>query len=185
MRDPNYTRFTDGHCAREGSELATKYHEVASMMQVWSDKKWRAVSQQWKNFTPQLLWVGKPSEMEEHCFSSIFPLKARVASHVALVVKNPPTNSGDIRDTSLIPGSGRSPGEGHSNPLQYSCLENPMDRVVWWATVHSIAKSQTRLKWLSTVQLTAQYRLNADMKLMLLFWNKLYSEFKRKVICLK
>ena len=48
------------------------------------------------------------------------------ASLVALVVKNPPANTGDIRDTGSIPGSGRSPGEGHCNPLQYSCLENPM-----------------------------------------------------------
>ena len=45
----------------------------------------------------------------------------------------------------LIPGSGRSPGEGHGNPFQYSCLENPMDRGAWWATVHGVAKSQTRL----------------------------------------
>ena len=48
-------------------------------------------------------------------------------------------------DTSSIPGSGRSSGEGNGNPLQYSCLENPMDRGVWWATVHGVAKSQTRL----------------------------------------
>ena len=45
----------------------------------------------------------------------------------------------------LIPGSGRSPGEGNGNPLQYSCLENPMDRRAWWATVHGVVKSQTRL----------------------------------------
>ena len=53
-------------------------------------------------------------------------------------VKNPPVNAGD---TSLIPGSGRSPGEGNSNPLQYYCLGNPMDRGVWQATVHGGAKS--------------------------------------------
>ena len=56
------------------------------------------------------------------------------------VVKNPPANAGD---SGLIPsrkGSGRSPGEGNGNPLQYSCLENPMDRGVWWATVHRVAK---------------------------------------------
>ena len=50
------------------------------------------------------------------------------ASQVALVVKNPPTKAGDVRDMGLIPESGRSPGGGHGNPLQYSCLENPMDR---------------------------------------------------------
>ena len=64
-------------------------------------------------------------------------------SQVAVVVKNPPANVGDIRDMGSIPGSGGSPGEGHGNPLQYSCLENPMDRGPWWATVHRIIKSQT------------------------------------------
>ena len=54
--------------------------------------------------------------------------KREVASQVVLVVKNPPANAGDVRDVGLIPGWGRSPGEGHGNPLQYSCLENPMDR---------------------------------------------------------
>ena len=50
-----------------------------------------------------------------------------------------------VRDPGLIPGLGRSPGEGNSNPLQYSCLENSMDRGAWWATEHGLAKSQTRL----------------------------------------
>ena len=58
------------------------------------------------------------------------------------VVKNPPANAGDA---GLIPGSGRSPGVGNGNPLQYSCLGNPMDRGAWWAIVHRITKSQTRL----------------------------------------
>jgi len=53
------------------------------------------------------------------------------ASQVALVVKNPLANAGDIREVCSIPGLGRSPGEGHGNPLQYSCLENPMDREAW------------------------------------------------------
>ena len=57
-------------------------------------------------------------------------------SQVALVVKNVPANARDIRDVSLIPGLGRSPGEGSGNPLQYSCLGNPMDRVAWRAIVH-------------------------------------------------
>ena len=66
------------------------------------------------------------------------------------VVKNLPTNAGDIRDRGSIPGSGRSPGEGNGNPLQYSCLENPMDRGAWQATVHGVTKSQTGLEGLST-----------------------------------
>ena len=68
------------------------------------------------------------------------------ASQVALVVKNLPVKEGDIRDTCSIPGSGRSPGGGNGNPLQYSCLENPMNRGGWWGTVCRVAKSQTRLK---------------------------------------
>ena len=60
---------------------------------------------------------------------------------VALVVKNPPANTKDIRDPGSVPGSGRSPGGGLGNPLQYSCLENPMDRGAWRATVHRVTKS--------------------------------------------
>jgi len=59
------------------------------------------------------------------------------------VVKHLPVNAGDARDLGSIPGSGRSSGEGNGNPLQYSCLENPMDRGAWWATVHGVAKSWT------------------------------------------
>ena len=62
---------------------------------------------------------------------------------MALVVKNPPTRAGDLRDAASLPGSGRSPGGGHGNPLQDSCLENPMDRGAWRATVHSVAESDT------------------------------------------
>ena len=67
-------------------------------------------------------------------------------NQVVLLVKNPPVNAGNIRDVGSIPGSGRSPGGGHGNPLQYSCLENPMDRGTWRTTVHGVAKSHTRLK---------------------------------------
>ena len=67
------------------------------------------------------------------------------------MVKNMSVNAGDIRDIGSIPGLGRSPGGGHGIPPQYSCLENPMDRGAWRATVHRITKSQTWLKRLSTV----------------------------------
>ena len=60
-----------------------------------------------------------------------------------LVIKNPPANAGDIRDTGLISGLGRSPGGGHGNPLQYSCLENPMDRRAWKAKIHGVSKRHT------------------------------------------
>ena len=61
----------------------------------------------------------------------------------ALVVKNLPANAGDTRDTGLIPGLGRSSGVGNGNPLQYSCLENSVDRGASWATVHGVAQSNT------------------------------------------
>ena len=79
------------------------------------------------------------------------------ASQVTLVVKNPPANAGDIRDMGSILESGISSGGGHGNLLQYSCLENSMDRGAWWATIHRVAKSRTlhsqlkplkrKLKW--------------------------------------
>ena len=61
------------------------------------------------------------------------------------MVKNPPASSGDVRDVGLILGLGRFPGVGNGNPLQYSCLENPTDRGAWWAILHEVAKSWTRL----------------------------------------
>ena len=60
------------------------------------------------------------------------------------MVKNLPASAGDMRDLCSIPGSGRSPGGGHGDPLQYSCLKNPVDRGAWRATVHVVAKSQTQ-----------------------------------------
>ena len=73
------------------------------------------------------------------------------------MVKNSPANAGDLRDASSIPGRGRYLGEGNGNPLQYFCLENPMDRGAWWATVHGVTKSLTRLKQLS---ICAQRQIN-------------------------
>ena len=69
---------------------------------------------------------------------------------MVLVVKNPAANAGDVGDASSIPGSRGSPRGGSGNPLQYSCLENSMDRGAWWATVHGVAESQTRLERFST-----------------------------------
>ena len=66
------------------------------------------------------------------------------------MVKNPPANAGDVRDAVSIPGSGRSPGIGNGNPLQYSCLENLMERGALWATVHVVTKSWTLLKQLKS-----------------------------------
>ena len=84
---------------------------------------------------------------------------------MALVVKNPLASAGDIRNAGSIPGLGRCPGGGHGNPLQYSCLENPMDRRAWQATIHRIARSQTQLKQLST-----------HARIRNLYSNKIFSE---------
>ena len=79
--------------------------------------------------------------------------------------KEPTYNVGDIRDTGSIPGLGRSPGGGHGNPLQYSCLGNPMDRGAWQSTVHGIAKSQA---WLSHKTTTA--KSNSVISFSLGYW---------------
>ena len=99
------------------------------------------------------------------------------ASQVVLVVKNNQCgNAGDIRDTASIPGLGRSPGGGHgsillntfyffhmASILQYSCLENPMDRGAWWATVHGVAKSWTQMKQLNTHNTHESYSSSASL----------------------
>ena len=85
--------------------------------------------------------LNSPNHWCLHHLMQISEFLASPHSQVALLVKNPPADAGDIRDMGSIPGSGRSPGGGHGNPLQYFCLENPMDRGAWWATVHGVAKS--------------------------------------------
>ena len=77
-------------------------------------------------------------------------IRLESASQVAQWVKNPPAMQETQADTGSIPRLGRSPGGGHGNPLQYSSLENPIDTGAWWATVHRVVKSQTRLKGLNT-----------------------------------
>ena len=77
---------------------------------------------------------------KQHCFFCSIQTTVRT-SQVAPVIKNTPANAGDIRDVGWIPGSGRSPGGGHGNPLQYACLENPMDREAWQVMVHRVSES--------------------------------------------
>ena len=75
------------------------------------------------------------------------------ASQAVLVIKSPPASAGDVRDTGSIPGSERSPGGGLGNPLQYSCLQNPVDRGAWWAAVHVITESgRTEAAWQACTQ---------------------------------
>ena len=86
----------------------------------------------WPNFVPFYDWI-------------IFHIVCVCvgASRLVLVVKNPPANAGKLEDPGSLPGSGRSPWGGHGNPLQYSCLENPMEGGAWKAIVHRVAKSRT------------------------------------------
>ena len=96
---------------------------------------------------------GKPFQFFFFSFPNrnfLLPLSLSWAFQVPLVVKSPPASAGDIRNAGSIPELGRSPGGGHGHPLQYSCLENPMDRGAKQATVPGVAKSQTGLKWHGT-----------------------------------
>ena len=83
------------------------------------------------------------------------------------MIKNPHACAGDLRDASSIPGLGKSPGGGHGNPLRYSCLENAMDRGARRATVHSVAKSWTRLKRLSMQALPLLVLVRAEPRALL------------------
>ena len=76
---------------------------------------------------------------------------------MVLVVKNLPASAGDVKDAGSIPGWGRSPGGRHGNPLQYYCLENPMDRGAWRATVHGVMKSWTQLMGLHMLAYKSLY----------------------------
>ena len=96
------------------------------------------------------LYLTALSEVWEGSASCFRTYPSPRTSQVAIGVKNLHANEGDVRNKVWIPDSRRSPGGGHGNLLQYSCLENPMDRGAWRATVHRVTKSQTQLKWLST-----------------------------------
>ena len=98
---------------------------------VWSQDVWIFV---WQAKEPELKAMGSVEGLEQGC--GIYR-----ASQEALVVKNPPANAGDIRDTGLVPGLGRSPGGRHGNPFQHSCLQDPMDKGSRRAMVYRIAKS--------------------------------------------
>ena len=78
------------------------------------------------------------------------------------MVKNPPDDVGDLRDTDLIPGLGRSPGEGNGNPLQYFCLENSLGRGAWWTVVHGVTKSWALLSSPKHTQERTGLRWSAD-----------------------
>ena len=91
----------------------------------------------------------KAIKMKPRLWGFILPCKTEQGLPRWFSSKESACNAGVTGDTGPIPGSGRSPGEGHGNPLQYSCLENPTNREAWWATVYKVSKSRTRLKQLS------------------------------------
>ena len=115
-----------------------------------------------------LPWMADPSLLSlVLSYQLIMLYWSSWASYVALRVKNLPANAGDVRDTGSFPGSGRSPGGGHSIPLQYSCLENPVDRGAWWARVHMVAKSWIWLNRLCTQECFDQPTWSAKVTLIL------------------
>ena len=137
---------------RVGRDWVTNTFSFTSYVEKWDktneQKPGRKYSAHWWSSRLCLDWFFSSlhkSVMEKH-----HVCKVKLCLLGALVVKNSPVNRGDIRDVGSIPGSGRSPGGGHGNPLQCSCLENPMERGAWWVTVHGVAKGWTWLKWLST-----------------------------------
>ena len=110
----------------------------------------------WYNFICIYICVYFNINMHIHTYIHIYG-----ASQVSLVVKNQAANAGDLRDMGSIPGSGRSPEGGHGNPLQYTCLENPMDRGAWWGTARGVAKGWTWLSdghWLTDWYSDIQYK---------------------------
>ena len=127
---------------------------------LWTTLSLRSVNPYWPSGFPQISFVFFLQGCRRHkkldfLFTFLEDLVLLVSLgnstfQEAPVVKNPPASSGDVRDVGLILGLGRFPGVGNGNPLQYSCLENPTDRGDWWATVHGVTKSWTRLKQLST-----------------------------------
>ena len=104
----------------------------------------RYINAHYKLVPSEECWDHSPPPKKNSYYCSLyiaFLYTVPGASQVAPVVKNPPASAGVIRDTGSIPGSGRSSGGRHGNPLQDSCLENPMDRGAWRATVHGVTKS--------------------------------------------
>ena len=109
-------------------------------------------------------WMTVPKEKNQNKKNTSYVITFIGSSRtklVALVVKNLPANSEDIKTVGSVPGQGRSHGEGHGNPLQYSCLENPMARGPWQVIIHRVAKSQT---WLKQLSMCAQNKTNASLK---------------------
>ena len=101
-------------------------------------------------FVSVLIFFNQMQTFNDMALMDISRYYSVQAFRLVLVIKNPSANAGDARDASSIPGLGRSPGEGTGNPFRYSCLENPVDRDAWWATVHRVTKCLIQLNQPST-----------------------------------
>ena len=127
-------------------ETAACGAEGISMLPLWRSANLKLWTQKSANETECLEKIPWPTA------SSLQMITNYLLSYWACgsAVKNLPANAGDVGDVASIPGSWRSPGEENGNPLQYSCLRNPMDREAWWATVYEVSKSQTWVfEWLN------------------------------------
>ena len=126
-------------------KLAGTYTSWATSLSHTGISKWHSY---WKQRWPCEPGLGQKTMhwvILMVCVGNFDNLPETRALQVGLVVKNPPVNAGDARDTGLVPGLGRSPGQENGNSLQYSCLGNSRDRGAWWATVHATTMSQTQL----------------------------------------
>ena len=132
-------------------QVLSRFSRVRLLVTPWTVARQAPVS---KEFSRQEYWSGlpcpSPGDLPDP-WSIIMMFDGKVWKNGHFpggkeVVKKSLANAEDIRDLGSIPGLERSPGEGHGNPLQYSCLENPMDRGAWWATVQGVTESQTWLK---------------------------------------
>ena len=106
-------------------------------------------------------WLSQKNQNKKNTSYIIPFIESSRTKLVALVVKNLPASSEDLRTVGSIPGQGRSRGEGHGNPLQYSCLENPMDSRAWQVIIHRVTKSQT---WLKQLSMHTQNKTNASLQ---------------------
>ena len=127
--------------SRNKSLFQTKRHS-------WLGMKWALIQSSQVELVPLKQWLhilqSEPSKTKEIRKTSLL-FKPTLGSPGGTVVNNLPSNAGYTRDTGSIPGLGRSPGVGNGNPLQYSCLENSMDRGVWQATFYGVANKGTQL----------------------------------------
>ena len=157
-RDAVFLRIVTEDKEQDEVDCSTVFCDLGQFWARSWEKKTKPTAHSLTRWTPQsyeLLKHISPCVWQHHCYWGFgncfhFSQPHILASQVVVMLKNPLASAGDAGDMSSICRSGRSPGKGNGNPLQYSCLENPMDRAAWRATVQRVAKSQTQLKWPGT-----------------------------------